>query len=114
MPTGSDLIFVSQQQQMDILVIDKSTGKRTPITYKAPSGFAFHFINCYEDSDHIVCDICFFPDGADAVRTKYLDYLADHFTESFSCVEKVEFARFVLPLKLDRVSELKDIDFFFI
>ena len=90
---------------MDILVIKKSTGKRTPITYKGPPGFVFHFINCYEDSDHIVCDVCFFPDGADTVKTKYLDYLAEHFTDKFSCEELVEFTRFVLPLKLDGVSK---------
>ncbi|RUS87640.1 hypothetical protein EGW08_004625 [Elysia chlorotica] len=105
----ADCLMIHPGESMNILVIDKATGMRTPITYKGPHGFAFHFINCYEDSDHIVCDLCFSLDGAEGVRNKYLDYLADNFTETFSCVENVEFARFVLPLKLDGATYGKNL-----
>ncbi|GFO46010.1 beta,beta-carotene 15,15'-monooxygenase [Plakobranchus ocellatus] len=101
-----ECMVIHQDETMDIHVIDRATGKRIPIAFKAPNGFVFHFINCYEDLNHIVFDACFYPNEADSMKKKYLDYLANNFTEFYTCDESVHFARFVMPLKLDeKVAE---------
>ncbi|GFO11249.1 beta,beta-carotene 15,15'-monooxygenase [Plakobranchus ocellatus] len=99
-------LFQSIEVKMeDILVIERSSGKRTAITYKAPNGFVFHFINCYEESDQIVCDTSFYPNGSDFIKSTYLEHLAQRPMEHFSANYKVHFARFVLPLQLKGAGE---------
>ncbi|GFO41133.1 beta,beta-carotene 15,15'-monooxygenase [Plakobranchus ocellatus] len=100
-----ECMVTHQDESMDILVIDRATGKRIPIAFKAPNGFVFHFINCYEDLNHIVFDACFYPSGTDIIKKKYLDYLAHNFTQSYTTDESVHFARFVMPLKFDEKAE---------
>ncbi|RUS87638.1 hypothetical protein EGW08_004623, partial [Elysia chlorotica] len=104
----SDCLISHPGESLDILVVDKSTGKRTPITYKAPTGFVFHFINCYEELNHIVCDVSFFPDGTNFVKTKYLEEISKK-NPHFKCSEKVYFARFVLPLNIHGAEHSKNL-----
>ena len=87
---------------MDILLVDRATGERLPITYKAPEGVVFHFINCYEELNHVVCDVCFYPKGAKAVQRIYLNLLLEDMNADAQ--HKPWYTRFVLPLSLDMVS----------
>ncbi|GFO46013.1 beta,beta-carotene 15,15'-monooxygenase [Plakobranchus ocellatus] len=98
------------EESLDLIVIERSSGKRTPITYKGPNGVVFHIINCYEDSNHVICDTPFYPKGSDWLKTKYLDHLSKTTsTKHFTSNETAVFARFVLPLQLDGAEEGKNL-----
>ncbi|GFO04849.1 beta,beta-carotene 15,15'-monooxygenase [Plakobranchus ocellatus] len=102
-----DMIIPHQGESMNIMLVDRSTGQRHPVTYKAPEGVVFHFINCYEEANHVVCDLCFHPKGAAAVKNAYLSLL----TESAGSKEtnKMHFARFVLPVLCDGAEAGKNL-----
>ncbi|KAH9495081.1 Beta,beta-carotene 15,15'-monooxygenase [Bulinus truncatus] len=91
----------SHQDPLNIVVVSKQTGKKIPVTYLAPHGFVFHFINCYEDSDHIVCDVCLYGNG-DIVKQLYLESLCDE-ERHITC--NPYFARFILPLNVAQANK---------
>lgn len=96
-----DTLISYPDEPINIIVIDKKTGERTPITYLAPHGFTFHFINCYEDTGHIVADVCLYQD-AQIVKDLYLDEILKRQRQKSEL--KVTFGRFVLPLSLDKAE----------
>ncbi|RUS90529.1 hypothetical protein EGW08_001706 [Elysia chlorotica] len=100
---GADILIPHEGESMDILLVDRTAGKRLPVTYKAPEGIVFHFINCYEESNHVVCDVCFIPKGAKIVQRAYLHHLLEDLTVGFPF--KAKYARFVLPLSLHEAEE---------
>ncbi|KAK3770944.1 hypothetical protein RRG08_032878 [Elysia crispata] len=100
---GADIIVPNEGEPMDILLVDRATGERLPITYKAPEGVVFHFINCYEELNHVVCDVCFYPKGAKAVQRIYLNLLLEDMNADAQ--HKPWYTRFVLPLSLDMAEE---------
>ncbi|XP_055863756.1 beta,beta-carotene 15,15'-dioxygenase-like isoform X2 [Biomphalaria glabrata] len=89
------------EHPINVVVIAKATGKKVPVTYQAPHGFVFHFINCYEEQEHIVCDVCLYKD-AQIVKELYLESLCD---KEYSIVSNPCFARFVLPLGVDETRK---------
>ncbi|GFO41127.1 retinoid isomerohydrolase, partial [Plakobranchus ocellatus] len=105
----ADVLTVHEGQSMDIMLVDRATGKRHPITYEAPEGMAFHFINSYEEADHVVCDICFKPKGALAVYHAYLHIMAEDLKKRESDNEPSYFARFVLPLSIEGAEAGKNL-----
>lgn len=93
-------LFCCYVLQIVIHIISKTTGTRLPIEFKAPFGFVFHFVNCYEDSGFVVCDLSLY-EHADAIRNLYLSAIC--------CDQKLGgltacFVRFVLPLSVEGVS----------
>ncbi|GFO41128.1 beta,beta-carotene 15,15'-monooxygenase [Plakobranchus ocellatus] len=101
----SECFITDKVASLDFMVVDPKTRTRTPINYKAANGFIFHFINCYEDSDHIVCDTSYYPSGAEFIKSKYLEHLSKISIKNFTCNDKVYFARFVLPLHIEGAQE---------
>ena len=45
-------------RDVKIHLINKNTGKRFPVKYVSKAFFFLHTINAYEDSDHVVVDMC--------------------------------------------------------
>ncbi|RUS78822.1 hypothetical protein EGW08_013407, partial [Elysia chlorotica] len=97
----ADAVVPHTGESLDILLVSRSTGKRLPITYKGPEGVVFHFVNCYEQSDFVVCDVCFCLRGAKAVQRLYFDLLLEDARTGFEY--KFVYTRFVLPLSLQGV-----------
>ena len=83
------------------MLISRSTGERLPITYRAPEGVVFHFINCYEESNHLVCDVSFFPKSTKIIQHIYFDIMLEDAKAGRDI--KSAYTRFVLPLSLDGV-----------
>ncbi|KAK3770940.1 hypothetical protein RRG08_032874 [Elysia crispata] len=103
----ADVLVPHEEESMDILLVDRTTGQRLPITYKAPEGIVFHFINCYEESNHVVCDVCFIPKGAKSVHRIYFNLIVEDLKSRFHL--QPTYARFVLPLALDKAEEGKNL-----
>ncbi|GFN95246.1 beta,beta-carotene 15,15'-dioxygenase [Plakobranchus ocellatus] len=111
-PRGRNIVdcFIDQKSEsMDILLISKSSGHRVPISYKAPSGVVFHFANCYEDSDHVICDVAFWPGGSGSVKNMFLPCLAEGLQAGDLGLGRMHFARFVLPLKIEGAEPGKNL-----
>jgi carotenoid cleavage dioxygenase-like enzyme len=52
-------------------LFDRASGDRRA-TFEAPPGFAFHFVNCYEDGQEVVADVCVYDDPS-IIDTLYMD-----------------------------------------
>ncbi|CAG5115115.1 unnamed protein product [Candidula unifasciata] len=88
-------------EPIKIHILNKITGERIPITYYAPHGFVFHFINCYEEDGCIICDVCLYDSGQ-VVKDFYLDEILNR--QQNKIPFKGRFGRFVLPLRLNEVK----------
>ncbi|KAK3770943.1 hypothetical protein RRG08_032877 [Elysia crispata] len=104
---GADIIVPHEGESMDIMLVSRATGERLPITYKAPEGVVFHFSNCYEESNHVVCDVCFFPKGAKIVQRMYNDLVLEDYKAGNHY--KPLYTRFVLPLSLEKAEKDKNL-----
>ena len=81
-------------------VINKITGDKTKITYKAKGFFFLHVINAYEDEGHIVIDICCYA-RPDMLYCMYLDSLKTAQSDpKFAELFRGRPERFVLPLNV--------------
>jgi carotenoid isomerooxygenase len=79
-------------------VIDKVTGKEIDVKYTADSCLTLHHVNAYEDSGHIVVDVCAYDDDT-ALRQLSLDCMAKPPTDpDYQPPAQSRFTRFVLPL----------------
>ena len=54
----------------------------------------------------MICDVSYWPAGAGSVKEMYLASFLKHLQEGDFGVGKNYFARFVLPLKIEGVSEI--------
>ncbi|BFZ23744.1 hypothetical protein BsWGS_26783 [Bradybaena similaris] len=96
----ADCIRCYPREPILIHIISKTTGTRLPIEFMAPFGFVFHFVNCYEDSGFVVCDLSLYEHD-DAIRGLYLHKLrSDEKIGNLTAC----FVRFVLPLSVQGVS----------
>ncbi|XP_026138906.1 beta-carotene oxygenase 2b [Carassius auratus] len=84
-------------------VINKHTGKLSLIKYFAKPLSTFHQINCYEENDFLIMDMCCSDDGQ-AIN----NYLIQNLKKSGSALDEVYNTmcrvfprRFVLPLNID-------------
>ncbi|KAK3763667.1 hypothetical protein RRG08_051189 [Elysia crispata] len=102
-----DVLVPFEGESLDIMLVSRSTGERLPITYKAPEGVVFHFINCYEESNFVICDACFYPKGAKAVQRLYFDLILEDAKARIDF--NFKYARFVLPQSLDGAEEGKNL-----
>ncbi|CAL1527258.1 unnamed protein product [Lymnaea stagnalis] len=93
-------------EPVSAFLLDKKTGERTPITYLAPHGFTFHFINCYEDAGHVVVDVCLSED-AQIIKDLYIDAILKRQQQKTPL--NITFGRFVLPLSLDKAEPGKNL-----
>ncbi|XP_076440805.1 beta,beta-carotene 15,15'-dioxygenase-like [Babylonia areolata] len=75
-------------------VIRRSDNQRLPVSFKADPGFCFHFINCYEEEEHLVVDLCCYEDVG-IVEEFFLENLADK-----ADIPPATFRRYVLPLNV--------------
>ncbi|KAK3763666.1 hypothetical protein RRG08_051188 [Elysia crispata] len=104
---GADVVVPYEGESLDIMLISRSTGERLPITYRAPEGVVFHFINCYEESNHLVCDVSFFPKSTKIIQHIYFDIMLEDAKAGRDI--KSAYTRFVLPLSLDGVEMGKNL-----
>jgi beta,beta-carotene 9',10'-dioxygenase len=58
-----------------IHLFDRATGDLHR-TFEAPPGFAFHFVNCFEEGEHVVADVCVHDDPS-IIDTLYMDAIED-------------------------------------
>ncbi|XP_012935154.2 beta,beta-carotene 15,15'-dioxygenase [Aplysia californica] len=93
-----DILFF----QIQIHVVDRRTGQRLPINFYTPHGFVFHFVNCYEESGFLICDVCMNKSGG-LVHELYLENIVRLMKSNadYLCF----YARFVLPLNIDKAKE---------
>ena len=89
-------------------MLSKASGHRLPVTYKGPSGVVFHIANCYEDSDHLICDASYWPEGSGSVKEMFLETFSRNLQAGDYGVGKNYYARFVLPLRIEGVSQMKN------
>ncbi|GFR91763.1 beta,beta-carotene 9',10'-oxygenase [Elysia marginata] len=104
---NADVVVPYEGESLDILLISRSTGERLPITYKAPEGVVFHFVNCYEESNHVVCDVCFSLKGGSAIQRVFFDSFLEDWKAGIE--SKFGYTRFVLPLFVDKAEEGKNL-----
>lgn len=97
-PLG-DGIKIHPGQPISIIIVNKKTGKKLPVEYLAPHGFVFHFINCYEENDHVICDVVLFESG-DILHAAYLEQINNK-EYNATTLPHAEYIRYVLPLNLD-------------
>ncbi|XP_059143585.1 beta,beta-carotene 15,15'-dioxygenase-like [Physella acuta] len=95
-----DAMVEFKDEPINIIVVSKTTGQKVPITYRAPHGFVFHFINCYEDGGFIVCDVCLYK-NASVIKELYLEALS---AQPHNTVSLPHFARFVLPVDVEKAA----------
>ncbi|XP_005093306.1 beta,beta-carotene 15,15'-dioxygenase [Aplysia californica] len=90
------------EETIQIHVVDRRTGQRLPINFYTPHGFVFHFVNCYEESGFLICDVCMNKSGG-FIRELYLENIVRLMKSNadFLCY----YARFVLPLNIDKAKE---------
>ncbi|XP_059170498.1 carotenoid-cleaving dioxygenase, mitochondrial-like [Physella acuta] len=100
-----DSILSFPGETLNFIVLNKTTGQKVPITYRAPHGFVFHFINCYEEGGFIVCDVCLYKDGK-VIKELYLESLCN---EEQTMESHPHFARFVLPLSVEEADIGQDL-----
>ncbi|XP_035829185.1 retinoid isomerohydrolase [Aplysia californica] len=99
--TIEDCMLNFPDEPIRIHVVRRDTGERLPIQFLAPHGFVFHFINCYEDSGFLICDVCLFNSGSE-VKQMYIDNVLEKLEKKIP--GDSQFARFVLPLSLDKAK----------
>ncbi|XP_012945219.1 beta,beta-carotene 15,15'-dioxygenase [Aplysia californica] len=96
----SDSFVCHPNEPMSFILVSKKTGEKIPITYLAPHGFVFHFINCYEEADHVICDICLY-NSSEIIRSAYIEQIINSInSDNSSQLPEANYARFVLPLSL--------------
>lgn len=105
----SDCFNDNKGETLDFILLSKASGHRLPVTFKAPSGVIFHFANCYEEEDHVICDASFWPGGSSSVKEMFLETFAKNLQAGDYGVGKNHFARFVLPLKYDGAEPGKNL-----
>ncbi len=74
--TGSpfiDNLFWKPEHGTSFLVIDKTSGKRVG-NFKCDAFFAFHHINCYEETGNVIVDVVSYKDSS-IINSLYLDKL---------------------------------------
>ncbi|KAM9732744.1 beta-carotene oxygenase 2b [Menidia menidia] len=84
-------------------LVDKQTGKPSPIRYLAKPLSTFHQINAYEDKGFLIIDMCASDDGR-AIANYNIQNLrksGEALDEVYNTLCRVFPCRFVLPLRVD-------------
>ncbi|KAK5858365.1 hypothetical protein PBY51_002511 [Eleginops maclovinus] len=98
----SDSIYWDPKQETVFHLVDKHTGKVSPVKYHTKAISTFHQINAFEEDGFLMVDLCCADDGG-AIN----DYLLQNLRKSGEALDEVYNAicrafprRFVLPLQL--------------
>ncbi|XP_013780683.1 beta,beta-carotene 15,15'-dioxygenase-like isoform X1 [Limulus polyphemus] len=93
-------------------IINKQTGERLPVIYTTSPFLVFHHINAYEDSGHLVVDMCCYNDG-EVVKGLCVAELGKIKEDPYHLAEltRCQVRRYVLPMDvssqdLDRSQNL--------
>ncbi|CAH1376482.1 unnamed protein product, partial [Tenebrio molitor] len=93
-----------QNETTRINLISRQTGQLVH-KFFSEALFYFHIINQYEFCDHVIVDICSYPDG-DIVNCMYIKAMKDmQQNPDYASAFKSKPVRFVLPLKPDRTCD---------
>ncbi|XP_055385042.1 carotenoid isomerooxygenase [Condylostylus longicornis] len=80
-----------------IYLMDRKTGK-VHYTYKAEAFFYLHIINCYEQDQHVIVDICCYKDPA-MLNCMYIESMMNMQTNpNYAAMFRARPLRFILPL----------------
>ncbi|XP_036412902.1 beta-carotene oxygenase 2b [Colossoma macropomum] len=96
----SDGVYWDPKLQTVFHLINKHTGRLSPIKYYANPLSTFHQINCYEENGFIIMDMCCSDDGK-AINNFLLQNLrksGDALDEVYNTICRIFPRRFVLPL----------------
>ncbi|KAI4895577.1 hypothetical protein NFI96_015671, partial [Prochilodus magdalenae] len=96
----SEGVYWDPKLQTVFHVINKHTGKLSPIKYYTNPLSTFHQINCYEENGFIIIDMCCSDDGK-AINNFLLQNLrksGDALDEVYNTICRIFPRRFVLPL----------------
>jgi len=85
-------------------LVERSTGRKHPLTYRAKPFFFLHTINAYEENHQMVVDICGYPSPA-MMDCMYLTQLQKaQSNREYASLFRGRPVRFILPLSPDGLS----------
>ncbi|PIK44851.1 hypothetical protein BSL78_18299 [Apostichopus japonicus] len=90
----ADCMDYDGTRSVKFYVINREDGTIIPQTYTANAFFCFHHINAYEESGHLVVDLCCYDDIS-IIKHSYLSHIREGNLPNPKSLSK----RFVLPLE---------------
>ncbi|XP_027021164.2 carotenoid-cleaving dioxygenase, mitochondrial isoform X2 [Tachysurus fulvidraco] len=96
----SDCIYWDPKQETVFHVVNKHTGKVSPVKYHTKALSNFHQINAFEENGFLMLDMCCSDDGQ-ALQVYFLQNLrksGEALDEVYNSIDKYFPRRFVLPL----------------
>ena len=80
-------------------MVRKSDKQLLPVKLEAEPFFCFHFVNCYEDGEHLIVDLV----AHDEINMAEASFLKNVVEKKAKCGH---FRRYVLPLNVTEVMNL--------